>query len=61
MEHLSESMLLQDTSFICEFVSEMANSFVIPIPKEIPDNMKEEIDKYYGRDLKKKEEEDKKA
>lgn len=61
MEHLSESMLLQDTSFICEFVSEMANSFVIPIPKEIPDNMKEEIDKYYGRDLKKKGEEDKKA
>ena len=61
MEHLSESMLLQDTSFICEFVSEMANSFVIPIPKEIPDNMKEEIDKYYGRDLKKKKEEDKKA
>ena len=61
MEHLSESMLLQDTSFICEFVSEMANSFVIPIPKKIPDNMKEEIDKYYGRDLKKKEEEDKKA
>ncbi len=61
IEHLSEQMLLQDTSFICDFVEKMANAYVIPVPKEIPDNMKEEIEKYYGRDLKKKKEEEKKA
>ena len=46
IEHLSEQMLLQDTSFICDFVEKMANAYVIPVPKEIPDNMKEEIEKY---------------
>ena len=37
----------------------MATSYVIPVVAEIPKNMKEEIDKYYGRDLEEKKEEKK--
>lgn len=56
MEHLSKKMLQEDTEFIVNYVDAMANSYVIPVVREIPDNMKEAIDKYYARDLDKKEE-----
>lgn len=55
LEHLSSHILLEDIEFICQFVKEMALAYVIPVVKEMPKNMKEEIDKYYGRDLLKKE------
>lgn len=54
MEHLSPKMLVEDITFILEFVETMANAFVIPVVREIPENMKEELDKYLGRDLLKK-------
>lgn len=53
MEHLSQKILEEDTRFILEFVETMANAYVIPVVREMPDNMKEELDKYLGRDLKK--------
>lgn len=51
IEHMSERILHEDCMFIKGFVETMANSFVIPVPREMPDNMKEELDKYLGRDL----------
>lgn len=56
MEHLSQRILGEDTEFILKFVETMANAYVIPVVREMPDNMKEELDKYLGRDLLKKEE-----
>lgn len=59
MEHLSKKMLEEDTEFILKFVEAMANAYVIPVVREMPDNMKEELDKYLGRNLLKKEKEKK--
>lgn len=55
MEHLSKKILEEDTEFILKFVEAMANAYVIPVVREMPDNMKEELDKYLGRNLLKKE------
>lgn len=57
LEHLSAHQLQEDISFIEGFVREMAQAFVIPVIREIPENMKEELDKYLGRDLLNKEKE----
>ena len=54
MEHLSKHMLEEDINFISEFTKDMANSYVIPVVREIPQNMKDELDKYLGRTLLKK-------
>lgn len=51
LEHLSKRMLEEDTDFILKFVLEMANAYVIPVIREIPENMKKELDKYLGRTL----------
>lgn len=59
MEHLSKHILKEDIEFISKFTETMANSYVIPVVAEIPKNMKEEIDKYYGRNLEEKKEEKK--
>lgn len=56
IEHLSEHILEEDTRYILHFVETMLNSFTIPVPRTMPDNMKEELDKYLGRTLMKKEE-----
>lgn len=56
MEHLTPKMLEEDTQFISNYVEAMANAYVIPVVREMPDNMKEALDKYLGRDLLKKEE-----
>lgn len=49
IEHLSSSYLKEDTEFILKFSENLINSYVFPIKKEIPQNMKDEIDKYYNR------------
>ena len=49
IERLNEAMLLEDIAFIQDYVEEMANAYVIPVVREMPDNMKEELDKYLGR------------
>ena len=52
-------MLKEDIEFISDFTKDMANAYVIPVVQEIPKNMKEAIDKYYGRHLLEKKEETK--
>lgn len=59
IEHLSKHMLKEDIEFISDFTKDMANAYVIPVVQEIPKNMKEAIDKYYGRHLLEKKEETK--
>ncbi len=46
---VKEDILDDDISFITEFVDQMANAVVIPVKKEIPANIKEELDKYLMR------------
>lgn len=58
MEHLSRRILGEDTEFILHFVETIANAYIIPVVREMPDNMKEELDKYFGRDLLKKQPQD---
>ena len=53
IEHMSERLLNEDCVFISKYVENMANAYVIPVTQKIPDNMKEELDKYLGRTLKK--------
>ena len=50
LEHLSPRLLKEDIDFICDFTDNMANSFTIPVKKEMPDNMKKELDKYLCRE-----------
>lgn len=56
IEHISERMLGEDTEYICKVVEDLACAYMIPVKKEMPQNMKDEIEKYYGRTLVKKEE-----
>lgn len=46
---LSSEQLLKDASFIYDFASTFANAAIIPVKKEIPENMKEALDKYLCR------------
>ena len=38
-----------DTDFICTFADRMANAVYCPVKREIPDNMKDALDKYLLR------------
>ncbi len=49
IDHMSEKNLALDTDFVCLFAQKMANSFVVPVPREMPKDMKEELDEYNGR------------
>ena len=44
----------EDIEFISQFTETMANAYVIPVVREMPQNMKDELDKYLGRTLLKK-------
>lgn len=50
MEHLSKRYLEEDTEFICKYAETLANAYVFPIKKEMPQKMKDELDKYLGRE-----------
>ncbi|MBR2685417.1 MAG: M20/M25/M40 family metallo-hydrolase [Erysipelotrichaceae bacterium] len=52
MEHLDERLLLEDIDFVRQYTERMANAYIIMVKREIPQNMKDEIDKYYGREKK---------
>ncbi len=47
---LSAAQLKRDGDFAVAFVSRLANSAKMPVPKGMPDSMKEKIDKYFQRD-----------
>lgn len=49
MDYLSKDNYYRTCNFIIDFVSGLVNAVAFPIEKNIPDNMKEEIDYYYGR------------
>lgn len=46
---ISEKQLLADIEFICTFTDKMANAKVLPVSKEMPEKMKEELDYYLLR------------
>lgn len=50
IDHLSDKYLFEDINFILEFTKRMANAYIIPVPCSVPQNMKDAIDAYYGRD-----------
>ena len=50
MEHLSKRYLEEDTNFICKYTENLANAYVFPVKKEMPQKMKDELDKYLGRE-----------
>lgn len=49
IEHMSEKNLAEDTEFICLFAKMMADAFIIPVPRKMPQDMLEELDEYNGR------------
>lgn len=58
IEHISKRILEEDTAYICKVVKDLANAYMVPVKREIPQNMKDEIEKYYGRDLVKESKKD---
>ena len=46
----------EDTEFITRYAEAFANAYVFPVKKEMPDKMKEELDKYLGREKEDKKE-----
>ena len=53
IEHLSKRYLEEDIRFITQFTEQMANAYVLPVKKEMPDNMRKELNQYLGIEEKK--------
>jgi hypothetical protein len=53
IEHLSADNLLKLTEFIHTFSERTINACVFPVPREIPQNMIDAVDKYLAKDKKK--------
>ncbi len=53
IEHLSADNILNLTEFIHKFSERTVNACVFPVPREIPQNMIEAVDKYLAKDKKK--------
>ena len=49
MDFLEEDNYYKTCDFISVFAERLINSVVFPVEKEIPQNMKTEIDRYFGR------------
>ena len=49
MDYLEEDNYYKSCDFIATFAERMSNSVVFPVEQEIPGNMKEEIEYYFGR------------
>lgn len=49
LDYLHEDNYYKTCDFISLFADKMANSTIFPVEQEIPGNMKEEIDYYFGR------------
>ncbi len=49
MDFLEEDNYYKSCDFISEFTEKMASSVVFPVEQDIPSNMKEEIEYYFGR------------
>lgn len=52
-EHLSAHVLEKDIAFITRFTEEMANAYICPVPRTMPDNMIKELNKYLDKEEKK--------
>ena len=46
---ISVSQLAQDIAFIEAFLDRMANAVLLPVARQIPDNIKEKLDEYLAR------------
>lgn len=55
IEHLSAENILKLTEFIHTFSERTVNACVFPVPKEIPQNMIDAVDKYLMKEKKKEE------
>ena len=49
MDYLEEDNYYKSCDFIAAFSERMVESVVVPVEREIPNNMKEEIEYYFGR------------
>ena len=48
IKHLDEETLNKTSQFVLEFARRMVFSYVVPVSKEIPENMRKELDIYLG-------------
>lgn len=49
IDYLEEENYYKSCDFIAKFLSRLVNSVAFPVEKEIPENMKQELDYYFGR------------
>lgn len=54
MDFISSEALEKTARFVKDFASEMANALVFPVPKKMPQNMVDEVDKYLRKEKKDK-------
>ncbi|MDE6874431.1 MAG: Zn-dependent exopeptidase M28 [Lachnospiraceae bacterium] len=54
---VSDKALRKNVDFAVRMIGDMANAAVLPIKREIPEDRKKELDKYFHRDTEKKKEE----
>lgn len=52
IDNLSADSLAKLTEFVCLFSSRLINAYAFPVPREIPDNIVESVDKYLKKDKK---------
>ena len=49
LELMKASRMAEDIDFICAFTDRMANAKIMPVPRSMPDKMKDQLDKYLCR------------
>lgn len=49
MDHLSDTSFYRTCEFMANFSERLINSYHFPVEREIPNNIKEDLDKYFGR------------
>jgi hypothetical protein len=52
LDYLDKNVYYRSVDFIIDFSEEIIETMVLPFDREIPENIKTEIDKYFSRDIK---------
>ena len=49
LEHLSDVSFYKTCDFMITFAERLINSYSFPVDRELPNNIKEDLDRYFGR------------
>ena len=49
LDHLNDTSFYKTCDFIITFAERLINSYSFPVDRELPNNIKEDLDRYFGR------------